>query len=526
MKTHPLTIHLPDGSISTIEPTLADAETSLADFLEQHDYGLNTRCGGRGLCRGCEVTCTTSDGSETFRSCQTPLSTLPDAPLSIEIPNGSWHNQTLYGVSFFDIRLPILPEARITRQSLVLAVDIGTTTLAGALWDLSSGQCLAHASIANPQRKYGDNVLSRISFSIDHTNGMEKLQRTLIDEGLNPLIRTLARQADRPAKSIEAATLAGNPVMLHTLLGFSLKGLSTYPFKPEFLSARSLSSSEIGLQPELTLQLLPSLGPFVGADIVAGALASGTLAAKGSILLIDFGTNGEILLKHEGRYFATATAAGPAFEGGRLSCGASARAGVISSLERSEAGWSYNLCEGSATTPTGISGAAYIDFLAIGLDCGLLNPFGRFDRSHPDVTTHRVDDEIEHIVRLSPELWISEPDVAEILQAKAAIGAGVLVLLELAGIAADDLETVFVAGGFGYHLHPDHAIAIGLLPPVPRKRVEVIGNAALGGASLSLQADFSQQIKSLIENCQIVELNQVPSFSDYYTDALLLEEIE
>jgi len=525
MKTHPITIHLPDGSTSTIERDTADSQTSLADFLEQNDYALNTRCGGRGLCRGCQVTCTTSDSSQILRSCQTPLDSLPDQPLTLEIPKNSWHDQTLYGVSFFDIRLPVETE-RTTSQALVLALDIGTTTLAGALWDLSSGQCLAHTAIANPQRQYGDNVLSRISFSIDRANGIEKLQRTLVDKGLNPLITTLAQQAGCPAKSIEFATVAGNPVMLHTLLGCSLKGLSTFPFRPEFLGARTLQSAEIGLKPELTLQLLPSLGSFVGADITAGALASGILAAQGATLLIDFGTNGEILLKHEGRYYATATAAGPAFEGGRLSCGASARGGVISSLKRSESGWHYKLCDGSETTPTGISGAAYIDFLALGLDCGLLNAFGRFDVNHSDVSTHMVDGDPERIVRLSPELWINEPDVAEILQAKAAIGAGVLVLLELAGIEASDLETVFVAGGFGYHLHPDHAIAIGLLPPVPRERVEVIGNAALGGASLSLQADFSEQIDALLRDCQIIELNLVPSFSEHYTDALLLEAID
>jgi hypothetical protein len=123
MKTHPLTIHLPDGSTSTIKSQTTEGRTSLADFLEQHDYSLNTRCGGRGLCRGCQVTCTTNEGSETFRSCQRPVSSLPDAPLTLEIPNGSWHNQTLYGVSFFDIRLPI-PSERTASQALVLAISL------------------------------------------------------------------------------------------------------------------------------------------------------------------------------------------------------------------------------------------------------------------------------------------------------------------------------------------------------------------------------------------------------------------
>lgn len=154
------------------------------------------------------------------------------------------------------------------------------------------------------------------------------------------------------------------------------------------------------------------------------------------------------------------------------------------------------------------------------------NAFGRFNPEHPDVSTHTVDGDAERIVQLSPGIWISEPDIAEILQAKAAIGAGVQVLLELAGMTPANLEKVYVAGGFGYHLNPDHAMRIGLLPTVPPERMDIIGNASLGGSSLALQADFSNTIQQLQSNCRVVELNQIASFSDHYTDALLLEEIE
>jgi len=525
MSTRNITIHLPDGSAVAIERSASDCDQTLSDFLEGKGYGLNTRCGGRGLCRGCQVGCNDSETTRTLRSCQTSVDALPEAPVDLEIPHRSWHDHTLYGVSCFDIRIEALTIGQ-DRSGLELAIDIGTTTLAGALWDLSTGQCLADASIANPQRKYGDNVLSRISYSIDRSNGLQKLQRALVDDGLAKLIQVLCLQARTPITSIQQATLAGNPIMLHTLVGASLAGLSTYPFKPEFLGQRTIQGESIGLKPSIPIKLLPALGPFVGADITAGALASGMLATSGPTLLIDFGTNGEIILKHDGGTFATATAAGPAFEGGRLSCGASARAGVVSSFEYNEAHWDYQLCAGDRGTVKGISGAAYIDFLALGLESGLLNPFGRFDVNHPDVSEHTVDGEGERIVRFSESLWISEPDVAEILQAKAAIGAGVQVLLELAQIDASDLETVFVAGGFGYHLNPKHAIAIGLLPDVPLERIDTIGNASLGGASLLVQADYSKTIEALCQSCEIVELNQVPSFSEHYTDSLLLEEIE
>lgn len=525
MNCNRITIHLPDGTAVAIDHPASDASHTLADFLEAKGYGLNTRCGGRGLCHGCQVALPEGKSESTLRSCQTTVDELQDTEVDLYIPQSSWHDHTLYGVSSFDIRVEV-PPAGANRTGLELAIDIGTTTLAGALWDVSTGKCLADASIANPQRKYGDNVLSRISYSIDCANGLQKLQRALVDDGLAKLIQILCQQAHTPLTAIQQATVAGNPTMLHTLVGASLVGLSTYPFKPEFLSQRSIDSESIGLQPCIPLKLLPALGPFVGADITAGALASGMLAATGFTLLIDFGTNGEIILKHDGRYLATATAAGPAFEGGRLSCGASARPGVVSSFQYHEAQWDYQLCAGDSDTVKGISGAAYVDFLALGLESGLLNPFGRFDVNHPDVSEHSVDGESERIVRFSESLWISEPDVAEILQAKAAIGAGVQVLLELAGIDSSDLETVFIAGGFGYHLNPAHAIAIGLLPAVAIECVETIGNAALGGASLLLQADYSKEIEALCQNCKIIELNAVPSFSDHYTDALLLAAIE
>ena len=520
-----ITIHLPDGSVASIERTASESEHRLSDFLEAKGYGLNTRCGGRGLCRGCQVSYKDGDSNSTLRSCQTTVDALPDAVTDLEIPHRSWHDHTLYGVSCFDIRIEV-PAIGADRSGLELAIDIGTTTLAGALWDLSTGQCLADASIANPQRKYGDNVLSRISYSIDRPEGLEKLQRALIDDGLTKLIQILCLQASIPITSLQQATVAGNPIMLHTLVGASLVGLSTYPFKPEFLGQRTIQSDSIGLRPHIPIKLLPALGPFVGADISAGVLASGMLSVSGATLLIDFGTNGEIILKHDGGTFATATAAGPAFEGGRLSCGASARAGVVSSFEYNEGRWNYQLCAGASDTVKGISGAAYIDFLALGLESGLLNPFGRFDPAHPDVSEHTVDGESERIVRFNEHLWISEPDVAEILQAKAAIGAGVQVLLELAEIDASNIATVFVAGGFGYHLNPKHAIAIGLLPDVPVERIDTIGNASLGGTSLLLQADYSKAIDALCQSCEIVELNQVPSFSEHYTDSLLLEAIE
>lgn len=225
----------------------------------------------------------------------------------------------------FEIRLPESETPVPLRPGIGLSLDIGTTTLAGALWDFTTGRCLATASLANAQIRHGDNVLARISFSLEQADGTARLQQALVVDTLTPLITTLCRQAGIAPGAITEANAAGNPTMLHTLAGESLDGLARYPFRPVFLGARRLESKAVGLPLECPLDLLPGLGPFVGADLTAGALASGLITSTVPMLLIDFGTNGEILLQHAGRCLATATAAGPAFEGGRLGCGAPAR---------------------------------------------------------------------------------------------------------------------------------------------------------------------------------------------------------
>jgi uncharacterized 2Fe-2S/4Fe-4S cluster protein (DUF4445 family) len=203
-------------------------------------------------------------------------------------------------------------------------MDIGTTTVAAALWDFTSGQCLGSGSRTNAQIRYGDNVVARIDYSTNKPDGIKDLKNALVADSLCPLIDKLCRNARVRIDDVTEANAAGNPAMLHALAGASLEGLGSYPFRPAFLDMRSFASAAIRLQGRFPVKFLPCLGPFVGADIVAGALAAGLMNLKNPALLIDFGTNGEILLRTQEGYLATATAAGPAFEGGRLNCGAAA----------------------------------------------------------------------------------------------------------------------------------------------------------------------------------------------------------
>ena len=325
-----------------------------------------------------------------------------------------------------------------------------------------------------------------------HKRSTQSLQDILLRRSIQPLLSRLAEQAGLQPGAITEGVVSGNTVMLHTLLGESLAGFASYPFQPVFLDGRICRAEALGFDYDFPLRLVPGLGAFVGGDIVAGALASGMTQSAGPSLLIDFGTNGEILLQSRKGSLATATAAGPAFEGGRLNCGRPAAPGVIGALRFADGAWHGTRIGGEQVRPVpGLSGSAYIDFMAEARNVGLLDRMGRFEHGHPLVQCRDIDGEATPSVEVGPAVFITEADLAELMQAKAAILGGVHALLEEAGLDAADLESVFVAGGFGYHLNPDHARSIGLLPDVPRERIHIIGNSSLAGASLLLQADLA-----------------------------------
>ncbi len=496
----------------------AAEDSTLSDWLDSRGYPLNTRCGGKGVCRGCSIIL----NGENTRSCQISLSQLSGGETRIEIPRCSLHSETLEGVSAFEINRRETIYRR--RSGIGFSLDIGTTTVAGALWDLSSGKCLAVASVANAQRRHGDNVLARIDYAVNRPNGSDPLQAALVQGSIEPLLLRLYQQAAIPPNSITEGIASGNTVMLHTLLGESLKGFTAYPFHPEFLGERCFPSISIGIRENFPLRLTPCLGAFVGGDILAGALAAGITEAADNVLLIDFGTNGEILLRAGDRLLATATAAGPAFEGGRLMHGTAAAPGVIGGLRLDEGRWLVETIGDQAPDrATGISGAAYIDFIAEARSHGFLNPMGRLERNHPLVESREIDGDTERLVAITDKLFITEADVAEIVQAKAAILGGALALMEEAGVSGDDLQTIFVAGGFGYHLDPDHSVGIGLLPETPTGKIKVIGNASLAGASLLLQADLAEECRAFRKKCEVIELNQLETFEDHFIDAMALD---
>lgn len=537
-----------EGHRTCLEIPDAMAGRTLTDILALHDYPLNARCGQRGWCRGCMVEVregTLMDGAGELvpaggmiRSCQMRLP--QGGRVVLHLPERAQIGAAPQVGETFVIDVPYafapLFPATASRDT-AFAVDIGTTTVVVLLVDLTNGQILSRAGGYNAQIRFGDNVLTRIG-AASSADVRQAMRRALVEETLDPLLKKACERAGRELSRVASGAVAGNTTMLHILADEDPTSLGIAPFTARFLEGRLLNAAQIawagdGIDPAMPLQLLPGLAAYVGADITAGVHATGMTYDRTPSLLVDMGTNGEVVLCVDGRLLGCATAAGPAFEGAGLSSGTRAQAGAIETLRLSLSPFAVDIAAigGQAVAAdAGVCGSAYVDFLATGRACGLLHSNGRFARERwlevPPAL--RIEDEDGLALRLAGDHGgrgprISEVDVAHLLQAKAAIGAGIDTLLDVAGISARNIGQVYLAGGFGMHIDVAHAIKMGLLPGFAVEQIRVVGNTSLAGALLALlDRSVLQDMESLRTRIEVIELNLQPNFEDRYIDHLSL----
>jgi uncharacterized 2Fe-2S/4Fe-4S cluster protein (DUF4445 family) len=519
---------------------------SLADVLAAHGLPLNTRCGQRGLCHGCEVelregSLLTENGvvtaPATVRACRVRLA----GGAVIHLPARSRIEHRPQVGETFEIAIPcahqpLFPPAPGGRDT-AFAVDIGTTTVVVLLADLVTGAVLSRAGAFNAQIRFGDNVITRIEAARKPEN-LAAQQRAIVMETIQPLLLRACARAGRAPDRLAGGAMAGNTTMLHLLVGADPTPLGIAPFTPRFIHGRQVSAGEIklvvpGLPPVTPIQLLPGIAGYIGADITAGIFASGMAFDPTPSLLVDIGTNGEIVLQSGGQLTACATAAGPAFEGCGLRCGTRARDGAVSDLRLTLNPFRLEtkvIGRFPLAQANGLCGSAYVDFLATARRCGLMGVTGRFEaaawKNLPAQNRFERDGERALCLTETPDasaLRVSEADVARLLQAKAAIGAGIEILLETAGLRAADLGRVCLAGGFGMHLNVAHAIAIGLLPGLRAEQVRVVGNTALAGALLALvDRTTLAEMENLRAQVGVIELNLADQFEDRYIEHLML----
>ena len=381
------------------------------------------------------------------------------------------------------------------RDGLGVALDIGTTTLAAGLVDLGTGKVVALDAELNPQIAFGADVISRIVYMRDSPEKREKLQKELI-KGLNQLLLRMCRLAGRERERIFEATVVGNTTMLHSLLGLDALHLALSPYVGILNRALCLPADELGLQihPQGRVHILPAIASFVGADTVAVMLATKLYQTRVPRLAIDIGTNGEVMLATKDGMLTASTAAGPAFEGGRIKFGMRATKGAISTFQATPS-VDYTVIGSSAAR--GICGSGLMDLVAELFRVGVLDRKGRM--LLPSETGSSLSAELAQRVRVrgeerefvvcrneEREITLTQQDVRELQLAKGAIRAGIELLMKEAGINTGDVQEVLLSGVFGNYINRDKAVILGLIPPFPLERIHFIGNGAMDGALRAL----------------------------------------
>jgi len=425
----------------------------------------------------------------------------------------------------------IAVEAGDTREeSYGVAFDLGTTTVVGTLMNLRTGMAEAVRSTLNGQAPFGADVISRISHGMQGDEAKAEL-REAIQRTMNTVLQELYESAGVARERVYETVVVGNATMLHLLLGIDATPISMMPFTPAFREPLYLTAREVGLDihPGGYVQTLPVIGAYVGADIVAGVVATGLAREDKLRVFVDVGTNGEIVLGSVKRVLCTAAPAGPAFEGSQIRCGMRATDGAIEGVTLSDRVELQVI--GGDIPPKGICGSGLVDTVAQLRLVGLLDAGGKM-RSREEVPEHPLSDRLITIegVRaflLAENVYLSQRDVRELQFGKGSIATGIKVLMDVMGVTVADLDEVLLGGSFGSYLNPESAKIIGLVPPVDVDRILSVGNTAGEGAKMSLLSFRERQIAfELPDKIEYVELSGRSDFNDSFISVLQFPELE
>jgi len=411
-----------------------------------------------------------------------------------------------------------------------IAVDIGTTTIVVSLVNLITGEELGVASAINPQTVFGHDVLSRIKFAGEN-DGLRKLQEGLI-ETLNKLIFELADKHYVTRERIYEAVFSGNTTMLHLAVAANPRSLGRYPYTPLIHGGTSLPAVSIGLQIAANgeVYLPPIFDAFVGADITSGVLATALNQLSGVTLFVDVGTNGEMILAVNGQLHATSTAAGPAFEGMNISCGMRAANGAIDMFKIDDDGV-VDIRTIGRSEAAGICGSGLIDIVGELVISGVIDKSGRFTKSREDLPyelKHRLTErDGKTLFDLGNNVYLSQKDIRQVQLAKGAIRAGIDALIQLRELKPNDVDTVLIAGSFGYHLRPESLINLGLLPVAFADKIKYVGNTSKTGAiAFLLDRNAREELFLIVQSTPTIDLAHSPNFDKIFVDALAFPMID
>jgi len=471
--------------------------SSLIDVL--HEFGVEFPCGGKGSCGKCKVKLLAGEIQaspehkrrlkELGLSPEWRLACMSRAESDLVLEVGQYEAIIQADETHFSFE---------ARQGWGVAVDLGTTSLVAQLVDLSSGKVLAVETALNPQRRWGSDLVSRLEAAL--AGNMGELTRVIREE----IGRMLMKLIGERKISISRLVIVGNTVMQHFFAGTDIRPLSFYPFESTELGFKRFHSKELGWNIDCDrIDFYPSIGSFVGSDILAGIHATGMMKRKEFSVLVDLGTNGEIVMGNSEKLLCASTAAGPAFEGARISKGMLATTGAISSVLTGEEGIA---CRVIGNVPaTGICGSGLIDAVAVFRQEGLLGDFGEILSG-------------EGAIDLSGKVSLTAKDVQEFQLAKAAIAAGLEILLRKLDIRMDDVANVFIAGAFGTYINLENMRSTGMMD-FPLDRFHKLGNSALIGAKMFLFSD-KELPDEILAITRHINLESENDFQDIFVDKL------
>ena len=415
------------------------------------------------------------------------------------------------------------------RKGLGVAVDLGTTTVVCYLLDLDRHKVIGTHSFLNPQVSYGDDVISRIAASTLQPGTLARMQEMLVEE-MNRAFSALTEEAGTVPGALSEVVVAGNTVMEHIFLGISPESIGHSPYSPQFRTHPPVAASELGLiiAPDVAVKLIPNVAGYVGGDIVAGIAAHAVDKEKPLRFFVDIGTNNELVIGSEERMYCCATAAGPAFEGARISQGMRACNGAVEKVAMTEEGVSYEVIGGSV--PKGLCGSGLIDVVAMLLREGVIDSRGRM-LTHEECTDERIKDRLSSddnrinrflITDSNDPVYLTQKDVREVQLAVGAVKVGTEVMMEQMGTTVDGIDEILLAGAFGSNIDIASAITVGLLPKVEREKVRFIFNSSGLGACMALaSADFYRATEQTMSRMEYIELSSLKDFQKRFIRSML-----
>lgn len=405
----------------------------------------------------------------------------------------------------------VLDVSEAPQQICMAAFDIGTTSIAGYLLRTDSLEPIAARGMLNPQRQFGADIISRADYALEH--GAEALARC-VHSAIDGMLGDLCADAGVDRRSIYALSIVGNTCIHHLFLGIVPESLTVTPYNPVISEPLLLRAAdfELNVHPEATLRILPVIAGFVGADTVGCLVAEDWERIEPITLMIDIGTNGEIVLGNRERMIACSTAAGPAFEGAKIACGMRGMRGAIDRVRLEDGQLRWHVIGDCA--PVGICGSGLIDLIAALHACGEIDAYGKLACG----AEYRLE---------GTDVVLTQRDVREVQLAKAAICAGIRLLAAQLGIGLEQIEQVHLAGAFGNYMDPANACAIGLIPMELREKIHSIGNAAGEGAKrVLLEKNAWQRASQFARQAEFLELASLSNFQDEFVDALEFPEPE